>query len=479
MKVCFLCDLHLPTNKEVLQYTVLEWAINDIKSKMPDCVIFAGDVACDGNKDVYDWFLEKMQSIGLPYIYIPGNSDLRNPEYKDEIAKMASPTKTVVKDTVIFALNDCDRSMPKNQLDELKETHADMVFFHHPINDLDDYGKEFLTAYAKEHPETMLFHAHLHEFLVNGNIVSLPALDPDKNLATPPTLLYYDTVTKSFDTPIFDCQMPKDLPKFFGVSCYDPLIHIDFCTENKLKCLELRPSVINTPQEKIVELIEKWRKAGGKDLSVHLPDVVYKDGAVRPDQNVDTLLELAVKIKANRFTQHVPMVKISEVKKDPKALENIANYLAEKLDALPLDAVIGVENMHTTAADNNIDRRYGYIPEECLEFMHILDKASRHKVGINFDIGHARNNAPFSQTYQISTWLQMVGKHIVGYHLHQVVHKDGFHNHSAITEPYGELISFASFFYSFQNGIINKAPAIFEISQKDGYKTTLETFKKL
>lgn len=480
MKVCFLCDLHLPTNKEVLQYTVLDWAIEDIKNTKPDCIIFAGDVACDGDKDVYLWFLEKMQSLGIPYIYIPGNSDLRNPDYNEEIAKMASKAKNVVNDTVIFALNDCDRQISKTQLEQLKNDKADIVFFHHPIKDLYDYSREFLTEYVKENPETMFFYAHCHVFEKEDNLVSLPALDPDKNISSPPSLLYYDTVTREITTTAFPCSMPKDLPERFGVSCYDPLVHIDFCTENKLASLELRPSVINTPTEKIVELIDKWRAAGGKDLSVHLPDVVYKDGAVVPDPNLDTLLDLAAKIKANRFTQHVPMVKVSVVNSDPKALENIANYLALKLDALPLDVVIGVENMHTVDGERGGgDRRYGYIPEECLEFMQILDKASRHKVGINFDIGHARNNAPFSQTYQISAWLQMVGKHIVGYHLHQVVYDGNFHNHCAITEPYGCLISFASFFYCYQNSIINKAPVIFEISQKDGYKTTLETFKNL
>lgn len=480
MKVCFLCDLHLPTNKEVLQYKVLDWAIDNIKTTKPDCIIFAGDVACDGNIDVYRWFLAKIQEIGIPYIYIPGNSDLRNPKYKDDIAKMASATKTVINDTVIFSLNDCERKMPKNQLDELEGECADIVFFHHPLKDLDEYGRAFLTEYAKNNPKTMLFHAHLHEFLVSENIVSLPALDPDKNLSTPPALLYYDTVTREITTSVFDCSMPKELPKQFGISCYKPLEQIDFCIENNLVNLELRPNVVNDPQEKIVELIEKWRANGGKNLSVHLPDVVYKEGAIQEDPDLDKLLELAVKIKADRFTQHVPMVSVNTVKAEDSVLEKIADYLANKLDALPFDAVIGVENMHTVASERGMgDRRFGYIPEECIEFMNILDKVTRHKVGINFDIGHARNNAPFSQTYQISTWLQMVGKYVVGYHLHQVVYDGNFHNHCAITEPYGNLISYASFFYCLQNGIINNAPAIFEISQKDGYKITLETFKNL
>ena len=31
MKICFMCDLHLPFRQETLQYDVLKWAIEDVK----------------------------------------------------------------------------------------------------------------------------------------------------------------------------------------------------------------------------------------------------------------------------------------------------------------------------------------------------------------------------------------------------------------------------------------------------------------
>ena len=52
MIIGFLCDLHLPSSKEVLQYDVMQWAMDDLTEKKPDCIAFAGDVTCDGNGEV-------------------------------------------------------------------------------------------------------------------------------------------------------------------------------------------------------------------------------------------------------------------------------------------------------------------------------------------------------------------------------------------------------------------------------------------
>ena len=136
--------------------------------------------------------------------------------------------------------------------------------------------------------------------------------------------------------------------------------------------------------------------------------------------------------------------------------------------------------MHMTASESaDKNRRFGYTPMECLRFMEEMRTVSRHRVGINFDIGHARNNAPYSQTYPVGTWLSTVGEHIVGYHLHQVTHEDGvFENHMPITHPYGALISYASFFKYWEMGRIAKAPLIFEMRPEGAYATTLATFER-
>jgi hypothetical protein len=47
-----------------------------------------------------------------------------------------------------------------------------------------------------------------------------------------------------------------------------------------------------------------------------------------------------------------------------------------------------------------------------------------------------------------------------------------------ITDIYGELISYASFFKYWSMGKINKAPVIFEMRPQGAYETTLKTFRE-
>ena len=209
-----------------------------------------------------------------------------------------------------------------------------------------------------------------------------------------------------------------------------------------------------------------------------MPDISYIDGKVCPDESLERLIELACILKVDRLTQHVPVVSVAVIKEDKDALSKIAKFIADKINTVKHQIIVGVENMHMTSKDKADDsRRFGYLPEECLSFMRILSAHCLHKVGINFDIGHARNNMPYSQKYQISTWFAMVGKYIVGYHLHQVTLENGvFNNHMPITEIYGCLISYASFFKCWMDGEINKAPLIFEMRPENAYNITMDTF---
>ena len=480
MKICFMCDLHLPFDKNALQYNVLEWAISDIYRKKPDCVVYAGDVTCDGNIDVYKWFIKRMQSTQIPFLFIPGNSDLRCKDCCGEIKTICSECENDFGSIKIFAVNDCDAKISDEQLKMIeKSDETSIVFMHHPIEALSPECSKKMLEWDKNHQETPLFYGHLHKTKIQDNRISLQALDPDKAIGECPCITYYDTDTKEFRQAYYFSPVPKDLNEYFGVSCYNSIDHINFCIENSLKNLELRPNCISEDQKDLAEHITRWRKNGGENLCIHLPDVVYKDGEVKT-KDIEQFIELANRLNADRFTQHVPCVSVGTIKSEPLVLEKICDYLTEKYNKVDREIVIGVENMHMTAAEKADDtRRFGYIPEECLQFMKMLDSKCNHKVGINFDIGHARNNAPFSQKYQISTWLSQVGKYIVGYHIHQVTHTDGnFDNHMPITDIYGKLISYASFFKYWSSGKINKVPLIFEMRPQGSYETTLKTFKE-
>ena len=480
MKIAFLCDLHLPFDKNALQYDVLRWAIADMRRKCPDAIVFAGDLTCDGNEAVYREGLHALLSVGIPCFYIPGNSDLRCPETRETLKALASPCRSVLGGTVILALNDADGGLADASFAALEEVDAaSIVFLHHPIASHEPHTRDRLLAWRETHPDTKLFFGHLHRSFTEGNSISLQALDPDKSIGECPSITYYDTESAEVTKAYYFAPVPTDWYEHLGISCYDPVAQVDFAVQNGLRYLELRPNAIAADPEALAAAVARWRAAGGIQLSVHLPDIGWEEGAVREDASLTALLALVRSLRAQRVTQHVPLVSVGAVRRDPKILEQIAAHLAARLDVIEQDLVIGVENMHMTAKERADDtRRFGYVPEECLAFMEAIGRYTRHRVGINFDIGHARNNAPYSQTYQVGTWLSMLGPHIVGYHIHQVTEEDGrFENHMPITEVYGRLIGYASFFGYWLRDRIAKAPVILEMRPKDAYAITLDTFR--
>jgi len=478
MNICLMCDLHLPFDKNALQYDVLDWAIADIVQKSPDCVIFAGDITCDGNPETHKTFLQKMQGLTMPFFFIPGNSDLRCTESRAEIQRICSCCESDVNGIKIYALNDCNLQLSEEQLSALEHAEDDsIVFMHHPIALFSQPYQDQLLHWQEQHKKTMLFYGHRHESKVDGTTVSLQALDPDKAIGECPCLTYYDTDTKQLRKTHYISPVPDDFYDYFGICCYDPLKHIDFCIEKGLKFLELKPECVHCDHTALLEKVTAWRNRGGENLSIHLNDVKYDNGSIKADE-IDRLMQLANLLKADRFTQHVPCVSVGTVQADPTVLEDICRFLGQKYSIVEHKMVIGVENMHMTAGEKDDGaRRFGYLPEECLSFMHTLKGMCSHIVGINFDIGHARNNIPFSQTYQISTWLSQIGKYAVGYHIHQVTLENGkYSNHMPITDIYGKLISYCSLFKYWTKGTINKAPIIFEMRHEGAYETTLKTF---
>lgn len=483
MKICFCCDLHLPFDRNALQYDVLEWAVGRIKKKTPDCVVFAGDATCDGNMEVYRFFVKRLKETSVPFIYIPGNSDLRNQESREEIRTLSSDCINVIGQYVIYAVNDSDANVSDSDLNCLSGADENsVVFMHHPPEE-HKRNRERLLEWRRKHAATPVFFGHLHRSFhigdSTGGSFALQAMDPDKAIGECPCISYYDTETKKIEKDYFSCPVPEDIYDRFGFSCFSVEEQIALAVDKGIKYLELRPKCLDSDVNVLKELIKKWRSACGEELSLHLPDISYKNGGVVADERIDEYFELAETLKVGRFTQHVPKISVRTVKEDPGSIDRICAFLAGRINALKTPVTVGIENMHMTKNDTPDDgRRFGYIPEECLLFMQALASKCIYKVGVNFDFGHARNNAPFSKKYQISTWLSMLGKYAVGYHVHQVTNNGKFENHMAITDVYGELISYASFFRYWSENKVQKAPLIFEMRPKDAYETTLQCFEK-
>lgn len=470
-----MCDIHLPSDKNALQYDVLEWAITDIKKKKTDCIVFAGDATCDGNIEVYNFFLDRMKETEIPFIFIPGNSDLRSKESCKEIYKISSPCKNQFDTYTVYAINDSDKNVSDSDMNYIAEAdEKSIVFMHHPIEEHIS-NRENLLKWSKNHTSTPLFFGHSHLSGNTDNLFSLQAMDPDKATGENPCITYYDTETKELKKSYYFCPVPTDLYKYFGLSCYGIEEQIELAVNNGIKNLELRQNCLDIETDKLKELINKWRLACGENLSIHLPDIEYKNGDVTADTRLDDCIELAKKLKAERFTLHIPNISVQTVKDNPDSLEEICSFLASKFNSIETPITVGIVNMYTTADDN---RRFGCIPEECLQFMETLSTKCVHKVGINFDFGHAINNEQTCPKYQISTWLSMIAKHIVGYNIYQVANNGDFENHMPITDIYGEIINYSSFFRYWIEERIEKVPVIFEMQTQNAYQETLQTFNK-
>ena len=479
MKICLVCDLHLPRIMSTLQYDALRWAVADAKRRGVGCVLVAGDITCDGTLIVYSNFVKQIErEFDVPVLYIPGNSDLRNPETAAKIKKKASPTVTEIGGVTVFALNDCDRHIAEDDLALLLRADKDsIVFMHHPIRSHDGQTRACLEQFVASHPDTPLFYAHRHVSEVKGNLISLQALDPDKAIGEPPCVTYYDTESRKIEKVHYFAPVTADFYNALGISCYHPTADIPFATERHLSAIELRPNAWREDRATLKALIRAWRASGGRDLCVHLPDVGYENGQVTAPDHYLPLLALAHEIGADRVTQHVPLLSVAAADAHPEALDRIASFVADAVERTGGARVIGIENMHMTAKDDaNGDRRFGYTPEECLHFMNLVASHTHLEVGINLDLGHARNNAPFSQTYQVGTWLSMLGQYVVGYHFHQVQKgENGFENHMPVTSLHGGIINYTSFFKHWIRNSIRHVPVILEMRPKHAYEISLAT----
>lgn len=110
MLICFMCDLHLSYNKRTVQYDALDWACSDLKNKRADAVVFAGDFTADGNIFAAKRFVRKIQSLTVPCIVIPGNSDCRTPKNISYMQSLCSPCENILSEKIkIFAVNDSEK----------------------------------------------------------------------------------------------------------------------------------------------------------------------------------------------------------------------------------------------------------------------------------------------------------------------------------------------------------------------------------
>ena len=99
---------------------------------------------------------------------------------------------------------------------------------HHPPGSHLNKELENVLTEIQIRKNVKVFFAHLHCSEIKGNSVSLQAMDPDKCIGECPCITYYDTADGDIFKAYYHCPLPKDMPEFFGVSCYRVVEQIEF-----------------------------------------------------------------------------------------------------------------------------------------------------------------------------------------------------------------------------------------------------------
>ena len=477
MKICFLSDTHLPYRDDAVQNDALTFLCGEAKKAGADYIAAAGDMTADGDPDAARRFLKAVADTGLPAVICPGNSDIRTAATVNEMLSFTSPAVNVFGDFTLISAGDADRAFSPDALAALAEAGKNTaVMMHHPPETLKPESAAALDGFHKRNPDAHIFYAHIHKSGTDGVFHSLPCADPDKAIGEEPGALIFDTETGKSITVHYPCPMPDGFCERLGFTCFDPETDLLYAASRGIKHAELRNIAFYGDINKVLNGAAAFRSTPGSTLSLHAPDFLFDDeGRVRNTAEWKDFIDFACLLSADRITVHTPRCSVKNF--DNNILRNeLEKFINIHFNELPPRCIIGIENMHMTKGETpDGSHRFGYTPAECKAFAEFCRPLTGHTLGFNIDIGHARNNAPFSEKYTLGAWYAELGKSAVSYHIHQVINTPaGFENHMPFTEPYGALISLASFFKSIESGILNPAPAILEIRGAGEYRKSID-----
>ncbi len=480
MKICLLSDLHLTFYKTSIQYDAFRFALDSIEREKAELVLVAGDFTSDGNVFAAKRFVKRMSELAVPAFFIAGDADHRTPKNISYINDLVSPCKNTVNGQTVLLLHDVTGHIPPEDFDTLEKAQAgDIIVLHHPPEQLLDDSRTRFNNWRAKHKENHVFFGHMHRALEDAYTHCLQALDPDTASGENPAVTYFDTETGAITKDYYFCPPPSDLSRYLGIAAYHPLEDIAYAAEHRIPSIELMKNAAEYDKTALLTAVSTWRKAGGKNLCLHAPEV-WVDHGIKLDETAwETFIGLAMYLGVDRVTLHVPNVQLEVILKNRNLLDTIAEVLTKRFAMLPDRCVIGIENLCMSNADRaETSRRFGYLPEECVEFMKHLQNKCPRKIGICLDIGHVCNNGSFSFRSPLGTWYGELGKYVIAYHIHEI-DLSGSENSAYLpfTELYGSPISLASFFRCQNVGILNKAPIILNIREKDAYQTTVKLFE--
>ncbi len=462
-------------------------AVEKLKEDRVTDVISVGDITSFGEEEVLLKYINAMPQKG--HRLLIGNSDVRTPESAEGILKHSKSfdeniggARIVGINTPYAKIDGADREML------LTLSDGDFLIMHHSVQGLEAESREFLTALCQKCAITVI-HAHSHKIqdymLGRAHVIGIRALDPDKSIGGWPCITYLDTESRKLEEVLFDIEkdVTDDLKKYFGISCVDNHRDVKYAAENRVFGVELRCNGKGwEPDMTLLPVIENWRACGGGYLSVHMPNLRWRDGAMSGVDTWYNAVDYAKAVGAQGLTMHPPRVKKCDM--TDKVYDEFLKLYVYAVESVGADVRIGIENLHMERGEDAASDEccFGYTPGEVSAWIDAINNAISMpgRVGHTLDVGHARNNGSISEEYPISRWYEIMGGKTVAYHIHQVVPgENGMSNHSAIEKWFGPIISYASFFYCWEKNIINHVPVFLEVKGSESFDKSIKAFNEI
>jgi predicted phosphodiesterase len=491
-RIAILADIHLSDIAHTAREAALDWALKRLRVEAPDVLLVAGDVTASGTSRAARRFREKMDRGGLPFLITLGDSDCRNPKDSEHVRDLlATPRIFMDNECVALVLDSSDGclSICERQAVELllgmAEDRSVVLVSHLCPDALKEDSRAWMKALLQSGAVSLFIAGHHHAdkeaTMGNAAIHSVRCLDPDKAIGACAAIAVFELhharwSRRDIPFPGGDVgRWPPDAREEFlsclGISCMsDTLGGLAQARGRRVSAVELRAGdALSVPTKSLETSVRQWREDGGKYLSVHMPDLQWDETLeeIRSIEAWRAALALAVSLDAQALTLHVPRAPVGHMQPGDKPWEALAEVYCKTLrPAIDKGTVLSIENLHMGPAEMADESRgFGYLPHECLGWIRSLRKKSSYdRIGLHLDIGHARNNPPYSKRLGLSQWYALTGAETTGYHLHQVVMADGeMENHRPLLGVFGPLISLGSFFWAWHNGQLRHAPLFLEV----------------
>lgn len=491
-----ITDLHLSDRTDTPTYQALLWAVEETNKLCPDFVVVSGDMTTYGNKVAAQNVLKVLQDIQSPVFFTPGNAEHRQAE--------AIPVFSDLQSKNHFEHNQINFHFPDTSLgkisienrkqlqDQVTTDGAHVIVTHYPIDALAQESSRWITTFLQNNQVELYVagHKHIHRTrqIDSCKEVITRGLDPDKASGHLPGISLFERnndghwqesfIPWAFETTLMPSDI-TDLPSPVGWSIQgDPILATQETRATDLNVLEIRPKDLTFSTTALKNEVTGLRNNRPLYLSWHLPNLSWHsqkneiEGITEITHHLATALEIGV----NHLTVHVPHIPAHLMRNADiwSRFENLYDEIFRQ--AVSMDIRLAIENVHNDTGVKPTDPtcKFATDIETYVQWIntvkHRFSDIPNAKVGAHFDVGHGRNNGEYSNMYPLADWYAQIGKHILGYHIHQIrTNPDTgkLANHKEMFSLFELRISYAGFLYAWSTQQINRAPLFVEIRDAD------------